>query len=137
MIAAVVVFYNDGGEFIHVGKEQMELARRVIHQMFPGHRRIPFGVKNRQYVLRGRHVERTTNEIGIHPVDFDALPDPEDYKETVDLREKNDKPEEEEEGWQKVKKKKAPQVAEKIPIELRIEEEETPLLSGSSRASRT
>ncbi len=44
-----------GGEFAHVGPDNMQKAKKLIHKRFPGRRRIPFGIKNRQYALQGFH----------------------------------------------------------------------------------
>ena len=51
----LAIFYHDGGEFVHVGPGNIEKARRLFHQLVLSSRRIPFGVKNRQFALRGYH----------------------------------------------------------------------------------
>merc|ERR1712185_163604 len=80
----LAIFYDDGGEFVHVGPQNMQKARELIHQLFPGHRRIPFGIKNRQYVLKG-YVDNSENaEYGISPVDFKEFPDPREPAEQDD-----------------------------------------------------
>ena len=102
-------FYNDGGEFVYVGKDQMAKAKELIHQMFPGNRRMPFTVKNRQYVLQGQHVKHEDFEIS--PVDFSSMPDA--GGDTVDLREKKAPP-----AARKPKQKAAtPKAIPRIPIE--------------------
>ena len=73
---------------MHFGPKNMKKARELIHQLFPGHRRIPFGIKNRQYVLKGYHDKYDKNKIRvkslknsenatreISPDDFQALPE--------------------------------------------------------------
>ena len=68
----IAIFYNDGGEFVNVGEKNMNKARDILHQLFPGNRRIPFSVKNRQYILQGTHApwQPSAEDLGICPVDF-------------------------------------------------------------------
>ena len=122
---------------MHVGVGNIEKAKKLIHQLFPGSRCIPFGIKNHQYVMRGYHDKFTktwkvtrgaVNAVGtreISPVDFQDLPEDEDI-DTEEApppqtkKKENATPEEE-------------QSERKIPIELRIEEKRDAAAHSSDR----